>query len=89
MNGFALVKFDALQADGYKAWKYFFDLISIDAQGYFLGSLQPIYDQLIYKIYNGVPPFNDPNYDGYPVNAFPVQTTPYVPNFSNSYTLIC
>lgn len=35
-----------------------------------------MYDQLIY---NGVPPFNDPNYDEYPVNAFPVQITPYVP----------
>jgi len=78
-SGIGQAKYDALQASGHKAWKYFFDLILIDAQGYFLGSLQPLYDQLIFKISNGIAPFNDPNYDGYPLNAFPVNTVAYTP----------
>jgi hypothetical protein len=77
-TGIGQAKYDALQANGHKAWKYFFDLILIDAQGYFLGSLKPMYDQLVFKIVNGIPPFNNPNYDGYPLNAFPVNTTPYI-----------
>jgi hypothetical protein len=77
-TGIGQAKYDQLQANGHKAWKYFFDLILIDAQGYFLGSLKPLYDLLIYKIVNGIAPFNDPNYNGYPLNAFPVNTTEYI-----------
>ncbi len=75
-------KYDELQANGFKATKYFFDLLLLDAQGYFISSLQPLYDAWAFKVKNGIPPFDDPNYDGYPVNAFDAHTVPYVPGTS-------
>jgi hypothetical protein len=71
--------FDELQANNNKAFKYFFDLLLIDAQGYFLSSLEDIFIDLGNKIKNGEPPFDDPNYDGYPVDAFSAQSVGYVP----------
>lgn len=78
-NALGQAKYDALQADGFKATKYFFDLLLLDAQGYFISSLQPLYDAWALKVKNGVPPFDNPNYDGYPVDAFDAHTVPYVP----------
>ena len=77
-RGLGLALFNSLQANGNKAFKYFFDFILIDTVGAFLGSITPAYDKLIDKIVNGVAPFNNPNYDGYPIGAFPVDTVAYV-----------
>ena len=78
-NALGQAKYDALQANGSKATKYFFDLLLLDAQGYFISSLQPIYDAWALKVKNGVPPFDNPNYEGYPVDAFDAHTVPYIP----------
>ncbi len=78
-NALGQARYDELQANGNKATKYFFDLLLLDAQGYFISSLQPIYDEWALRVKNGVPPFDDPNYDGYPVNAFDAHTKNYVP----------
>lgn len=77
-RGIGSAKFAALQANGNKVFKYFFDFVLIDTVGAFLGSIGPAFDSLIDKIANNVPPFDDPNYDGYPVGAFPVTTNAYV-----------
>jgi len=76
--GIGKTKFDSLQANGNKAFKYFFDFVLIDTIGAFLGSIEPAYSELIYKINNNIAPFNDSNYDGYPTNAFAVHTNAYV-----------
>ena len=80
--GFGQVTFDKLQANGHKAWKYFFDLILIDSQGYFLGSFLPVYNLLVYKVVNSIAPFDQPpdttTYDGYQISDFDVNTVPYV-----------
>ena len=77
-GGIGTEKFNELQANGNKAFKYFFDFVLIDTVGAFLGSIKPAYDSLVKKIANGIPPFDDPNYDGYPIGAFPVTTNAYV-----------
>lgn len=59
--------------------RYLFDTILLDAQGYFTSSLEPIINQLAAEIRLGIPPFDDPNYQGYPVDAFEFNTQDYVP----------
>ncbi len=78
-NALGQSRYDSLQANGNKATKYFFDMLLLDSQGYFISSLQPIYDAWAERVKNGIPPFDDPNYDGYPVDAFDAHTVPYVP----------
>jgi len=77
-GGIGQAKFDELQANGNKAFKYFFDFVLIDTVGAFLGSIGPAFDNLVYKISNNIAPFDDPNYDGYPLGAFNVTTNAYV-----------
>ncbi|MCE5293280.1 MAG: hypothetical protein LLF94_01535 [Chlamydiales bacterium] len=76
-NALGQARYDSLQANGNKATKYFFDLLLLDAQGYFISSLQPIYDEWAIRVRDGIAPFDDPNYDGYPVDAFDAHTNPY------------
>lgn len=68
--------YDQLQADGNKATRYFFDLILLGGAGYFISSLDPLYDNMIERIKLGIPPATD---FGYGVDAFDAHTVAYVP----------
>ncbi len=77
-------RYDELQANGNKATKYFFDFLLIDANGYFISSLQPLFDDWAARVRDGIAPFDNPDYDGYPVDAFDAHTVPYVPGTTPS-----
>lgn len=78
-------RYDELQQNGNKATKYFFDLILLDAAGYFISSLQPIYDEWAVRVRDRIAPFDDCNYEGYPVDAFPVHSQPYTGGNPSAY----